>query len=77
MAGSWEGLPRDAIIVNWNTAKPRESLPFFARRGHEQVLPGSYDGSAESIVPWLAAGKDLPGIEGAMYTTWRHNYDAL
>ncbi|HJT34217.1 MAG TPA: hypothetical protein VJ783_19380, partial [Pirellulales bacterium] len=77
LAGSWEGLPRDAIIINWNSAKPRESLPFFAHRGHKQILAGYYDGSAESIRPWLTAGKGLSGIDGAMYTTWRHNYDAL
>jgi hypothetical protein len=77
LAGSWEGLPKDAIIVNWNSAKPRESLPFFADRGHQQVLAGYYDGRADSIRDWLDAGKGLAGIDGAMYTTWQHNFAQL
>ncbi|HVX14955.1 MAG TPA: hypothetical protein VHC22_27440 [Pirellulales bacterium] len=77
LAGSWEGLPKDAIIVNWNSGKPGESLPFFAGRGHKQVLAGFYDGQADSIRGWLAAGKGLPGIDGAMYTTWQQNFDQL
>jgi hypothetical protein len=55
LAGSWEGLPRDAIIVNWNSGKPRESLPFFADRGHTQVLAGYYDGRPDTIRGWLGA----------------------
>lgn len=77
LAGSWKGLPKDAIIINWNSAKPRESLKFFAKRGHRQVLAGYYDGRADSIREWLAAGENLPGIEGAMYTTWRHHFGEL
>jgi hypothetical protein len=77
LAGSWEGLPKDAIIVNWNSGKPRESLPFFANRGHRQVLAGYYDGRADSIRDWLAAGRGLSGIDGAMYTTWQHNFGEL
>jgi hypothetical protein len=26
---------------------------------------------------WLEAAKDVPGIIGTMYTTWRNNYDDL
>jgi hypothetical protein len=77
LAGSWEGLPKDAIIVNWNSANPGESLPFFAGRGHRQVLAGYYDGSADSIRNWLRAGDGIRGIEGAMYTTWQPRFDDL
>jgi hypothetical protein len=77
LAGSWEGLPKDAIIVNWNSGKARESLPFFANRGHKQVLAGYYDGRAEAIRTWLDAGRGLLGIDGAMYTTWQQNYNQL
>ncbi len=59
LAGSWEGLPQDMIIVNWNSGKPAQSLPFFADRGHVQVLAGYYDGPPESIRDWLAAGRNL------------------
>lgn len=77
LAGSWDGLPNDAIIINWNSAKPRESLPFFAKRGHKQVLAGYYDSSADSISGWLRAGEGLNTITGAMYTTWQHDFSQL
>ena len=77
LTGSWKGLPKDAIIINWNSAKPRESLPFFAKRGHKQVLAGYYDSSADSIGGWLRAGEGLDTITGAMYTTWRHDFSQL
>ena len=35
LKGSWEGLSRDVIIANWNGGKARESLAFFASRGHQ------------------------------------------
>ena len=76
-AFSWQGLPFEVVIVNWNSAKPRESLPFFAERGHQQVLAGYYDGRADTIRGWLDAGKGLKGIDGAMYTSWQHNFDQL
>ena len=59
LAGSWEGLPQDMIIVNWNSGKPAQSLPFFAQRGHVQVLAGYYDGPPDRIRDWLAAGRNL------------------
>jgi hypothetical protein len=77
LAGSWEGLPPDAIIINWNSAKPRESLPFFARQGHKQVLAGYYDNGVDSIGDWLRAGEGLDTITGAMYTTWQHDFSQL
>ena len=39
-AGSWGGLPRDVSIVNWNHGGRAKSPPFFARRGHHQILAG-------------------------------------
>lgn len=39
--------------------------------------PAFCDGRADSIRVWLAAGKGLPGIDGAMYTTWQHNFGEL
>jgi hypothetical protein len=77
LAGSWEGLPQDMIIVNWNSGKPAQSLPFFAERGHVQVLAGYYDGQPDRIREWLAAGRDLNGIRGVMYTTWRGDFSQL
>jgi hypothetical protein len=77
LAGSWEGLPADMTIINWNHGKANQSLPFFAERGHSQVLAGYYDSDPKSIGGWLAAGKDLKGVDGAMYTTWTGNFDHL
>jgi hypothetical protein len=70
-------LPKDAVIVNWNSGKPKESLPFFANRGLKQILAGYYDGPPDSIRRWLAAAEGVPGVVGVMYTTWQGKYDDL
>ncbi len=78
LTGSWEGLPKDTIIMNWNSGKPALSLKHFADGGHSQVLAGYYDAPPERIRTWLDAGKDLPnGLSGAMYTTWQGNFADL
>jgi hypothetical protein len=77
LAGSWEGLPKDVTIVNWNSGKPTKSLPFFAGRGHSQILAGYYDGPPQKIADWLNAGRDVRGVDGVMYTTWRSHFDDL
>lgn len=77
LAGSWEGLPEEMTLINWNHGAAKESLPFFAGRGHRQVLSGYYDSDARSIAGWLKQGEGLEGIDGAMYTTWRDDYSGL
>ena len=77
LTGSWEGLPKDIAIINWNSGQAEKSLPFFAQRGHSQVLAGYYDGPPEDIRRWQSAGKNLQGINGAMYTTWKSNFTDL
>ena len=79
LAGSWEGVPKDALIMNWNSGKPKESLAFFAGRGHRQILAGYYDSAPDSIKGWLATAKSLGDarVVGAMYTTWRADYSNL
>jgi hypothetical protein len=73
-AGSWEGLSADVGIVNWANHLKGKNLGWFAERGHEQVLAGYYDHDEWIIEEWLEAGDGLPGVTGAMYTTWRDNY---
>ncbi|UCC67733.1 MAG: hypothetical protein JSV79_11530 [Armatimonadota bacterium] len=73
-AGSWEGLPADVGIVNWANHLKGKNLGWFANRGHAQVLAGYYDHEEWIIEEWLEAGDGLPGVAGAMYTTWRDNY---
>lgn len=85
LAGSWEGLPRDVMLCNWNSAKPAESLAFFAARGHRQVLAGYYDQDVRRIRDWLGAATKATGdpartpgcVDGVMYTTWRNQYRDL
>jgi len=76
-AGSWEGLTADIGIVNWGNELEGKNLKWFADRGHRQILAGYYDGDGYPIGKWLKAGEGLPGIVGAMYTTWRDDYSQL
>jgi len=77
--GSWEGLDKDVIVVNWHLF-PRdrlEALKHFAGRGHRQILAGYYDGKVERIRDWLREAAQVEGVVGVMYTTWRRNYKDL
>ncbi len=78
LAGSWEGLSQDVLIVNWNSGKAEKSLGFFADRGHRQVIAGYYDnrGVAADAKRWKSAVKGA-AIEAYMYTTWRNDYRDL
>lgn len=76
--GSWEGLPKDVVIANWNGGKAAASLRFFADRGHRQVLAGFYDSPGlKGFTGWDEAAKGVPGVVGFMYTTWRHDFGQL
>lgn len=78
LAGSWEGLPKDLLIVNWNSGKPAQSLPFFTQRGHSQILAGYYDHTPDSISKWLSTARETKSsTTGAMYTTWQNNFTHL
>ena len=77
LQGSWEGLSSDVIILPWYFSKRAESMKFFADRGHRQIIAGYYDANPAKIKDWIAAGKGINGILGAMYTTWRSNYSDL
>ena len=75
--GSWDGLDKSVLIVNWNYGKRDDSLKFFADRGNEQVIAGYYDGDLSDWSNWLASAKKVHGIVGYMYTTWRGDYSKL
>ncbi len=77
LAGSWEGLDSSVTIVNWNAGRATESLRFFARRGHRQVIAAYYDGAPSQVRGWIAAARGVAGVEGVMYTTWQGRYDDL
>lgn len=79
LSGSWKGLDKDVGIVNWHGGLQGKNCPFFANLGLKQILSGYYDGDEDGsgIAQWLANTKSVPGIVGAMYTTWEDRYDAL
>lgn len=77
LADSWRGLPKNMVIVNWNSGSAKESLSFFAGLGHKQVLAGYYDGPVESIKGWKEEGERSRSLSGIMYTTWVGDYSNL
>jgi hypothetical protein len=79
LKGSWEGLDKGIGIVNWHGGLMGKNCQFFADRGLQQILSGYYDGDEDGagIAKWLGNTKDVPGIVGAMYTTWEDKYDAM
>ena len=78
LKGSWEGLPRDVIIANWNSGKAKDSLSWFAARGHRQVIAGYYDSDDLSgLDAWKTAAQGSKGVFGFMYTTWQSRYGML
>ena len=77
LAGSWEGLPPDVIIANWNGGKAAASLKWFADRGHSQIIAGYYDDALDNFTRWDKAARGVPKVIGFMYTTWQHKYEHL
>jgi Carbohydrate binding domain len=77
--GSWQGLSKDIGIVNWNGGLKGKNCQFFADLGLQQILSGYYDSDEDGtqISEWRANTVKIPGIVGAMYTTWEDKYDAL
>ena len=76
---SCKGLDKDVGIVNWHGGLMGKNCKFFADLGLKQILSGYYDGDDDgaNITQWIANTRDVPGIEGAMYTTWEDRYDAM
>ena len=79
LRGSWEGLDPGIGIVNWHGGLMGKNCPFFADLGMKQILSGYYDADEDgsAIAQWLANTQSLPGIVGAMYTTWEDRYGAM
>ena len=74
--GSWEGLPKSVIVLNWNNNNA-DSLKFFADRGNPQILAGYYDADPQRITAWLEMAAEVKGVCGVMYTTWVDDYSQL
>lgn len=79
LAGSWKGLDKQIGIVNWHGGLKGKNCQFFADLGLKQILSGYYDSDEEgtAIVDWFHSTKGVPGIVGAMYTTWEDKYAAM
>jgi hypothetical protein len=77
--GSWEGLDPKVGIANWAGHLEGKNLKWFSDRGHEQVLCGYYDtdDDGKAIQRWLKAAEGIPGVTGAMYTSWADKYESL
>jgi len=79
LKGSWKGLDPGIGIVNWHGGLQGKNCPFFADLGLKQILSGYYDSDEDGsgIAGWLDKTKGVPGIVGAMYTTWEDKYGAM
>ena len=79
LKGSWEGLDKDVGIVNWQGGLMGKNCQFFADLGLKQILSGYYDGDEDgsAIVKWIENTKNIPGVVGAMYTTWENKYGPM
>lgn len=76
--GSYHGLQRDTIVVNWNLVNYTESTAFFGALGNPQILAGYYNGKSCPIDKWLEEAKQCnANVVGVMYTTWDYNYTGL
>ena len=79
LSNSWQGLDRRVVVMKWGSgAMARPGLQFFAARGHAQMIAAYYDGDvAADHAMWMEAARDVPGLIGVMYTTWRNDYAKL
>jgi hypothetical protein len=79
LKGSWKGLDKDVGIVNWHGGLEGKNCRFFADLGLKQILSGYYDGDEDgsAIRKWFDSTQSVPGIVGAMYTTWEGKYGAM
>ena len=81
LEGSWEGLADDFRVVNWNYFKSEQSLGFFNRRGHRQLIAGFYDKPdwRKILNDWFKDAHELEGpkVEGIMYCTWKNDFSKI
>lgn len=85
LAGSWEGLPANVTIMNWNLGNLQNSLRWFSGQNasqpvaHEQIIAGYYDSGngTSAATSELSSAAGVPGVMGLMYTTWSDDYSQL
>jgi hypothetical protein len=78
LAGSWKGLDRETIVCQWRYKTRAQSLAFFEKLGQPIVCSidiGQSEGRFDAYMQdWLKVIKATSGVEGVMYTAWRHDY---
>ena len=67
---SWEGLPKEVGLINWNAGKA-DSVKFFSEQGHPQIISTN---SPSGVVQILNKADGLKGITGAIYVTWNGDF---
>ena len=79
LSGSWKGLDPGIGIVNWHGGLKGKNCKFFADLSLKQILSGYYDSDEDgaAIAEWRHNTESVPGIVGAMYTTWEDKYEAM
>jgi hypothetical protein len=83
LAGSWVGVPRSAIILNWKEGTQvrdfgAASVKHFADLGFQQIAAAYYDNNVmQDRQWWQPALAGRPGIIGSMYTTFTNDYTQL
>jgi hypothetical protein len=86
LTGSWAGLQPGFTIMNWNLGKLTKSMTFFAGQQNptqphafQQIIAGYYDSGngTTSAQSEMSAATGIPGLVGAMYTTWVDDYTQL
>ena len=85
LTGSWEKVPANVTILNWNLDHLQESLAWFAgqdprqRVAHSQIIAGYYDkgDGGRAARTELAEAAGIRGIAGLMYTTWSDDYSQM
>jgi hypothetical protein len=77
LRGAWQGLDRKVGVALWRFESRDQSLAWFAARGQPMLIAGYYDGDPAAMRQWLDSARAIPGVEGAMYTTWRNRYEDL
>jgi len=78
--GSWEGLPPEVVILNWNIfrdPKRLASFDFFAERGHRQILAGYYDKAGMIDHRLNLRPEGAESVTGVMYSTFKRKFKDL
>jgi hypothetical protein len=76
--GSWEHVPKDVTMVVWGGEPRPKDLHFFADHGFHTLAGCYYDADDLSEVKgWLQAAKDVPLMDGFIYTPWEKKYNLL